>query len=530
MAGEEKRIGNRLHGRYEILSIIQKGGMGTVFLGRHLELDKDVAIKIFHPHLAEKKEMVARFINEAKGIAKLHHRNIVSVFDIGSDSEGVPYFVMEYLKGESLRDRLKKVDPFSVKMATDIMIQILSGLRVAHAKSIIHRDLKPGNIFLSREEDGSEVVKILDFGVAKFREIDPDRQGEITTDGSLLGTPSYMSPEQATGKKNMVDPRSDLYSCGIMLYRCLTGLNVFKGESPLETIQNILSMDPPPPSFFNDTIPKEIDAVILKAIQRDREKRYQNCESFIEALKGFYSIAGATPGEQVAKIVSGEAGFEEPDYSTPSQIRVDVDYSYPSLSHGSRTQARPSFLRTKLLAFLVISLVAAAALVAVWALFFKDRQESQTSRDTKTEVVDAGVAEEMLEEPQQEVSQPPEKTQQVEVEIVGLVPGALVLVDGKAVEGNPFKLDRSDTPVSITVTYQGETVLEKPFIPAANDLIYVDIPEKKQGAKGKGKKKTKEVGPDEKTQKPPEEGTEKKPKEGEEKTGTKIFKDFGDEE
>ena len=529
MAGEEKRIGTRLHGRYEILSIIQKGGMGTVFLGRHLELDKDVAIKIFHPHLAEKKEMVARFVNEARGIAKLHHRNIVSVFDIGSDSDGVPYFVMEYLKGESLRDRLKKVDPFSVKTATDIMIQILSGLRVAHSRSIIHRDLKPGNIFLSREEDGSEVVKILDFGVAKFREIDPDRQGEITTDGSLLGTPSYMSPEQATGKKNMVDPRSDLYSCGIMLYRCLTGLNVFKGESPLETIQNILTLDPPPPSFFNDTIPKEIDAVVLKAIQRDRDKRFQNCESFIEALKSFYSLAGTTPGELVAKIVSGEAGFDEPDFSTPSQIRVDVDYSLPSLSHGSRTQARPSFLRTRLLAFLVISLVAAAVLVAVWSIFFRNRQESTTSRDKKADVADAGVAEENLAVPEKDVVQPPEKPEHVKVEVVGLVPGALVLVDGKEVEGNPFKLDKSETPVSITVTYEGETVLAKSFVPTADDLIYVDIPEKKQGTKGKWKKKPKETGTEEKTDKP-EEGSEKKPKEGEEKTGTKIFKDFGDEE
>lgn len=121
--------------------------MGTVYLGRHLELGKEVAIKLFHPHLVGKEEMLTRFINEARGVARLQHRNIVNVFDIGTDEEGIPFFVMEYLTGESLRDRLRRVDSLSIKAATDIMIQVLSGLHVAHSRGIIHRDLKPGNVF-----------------------------------------------------------------------------------------------------------------------------------------------------------------------------------------------------------------------------------------------------------------------------------------------------------------------------------------------------------------------------------------------
>jgi serine/threonine-protein kinase len=526
MAGEEKRIGSRLHGRYEILSIIQKGGMGTVFLGRHLELDKDVAIKLFHPHLTEKKEMVARFVNEARGVAKLHHRNIVSVFDIGADDEGIPFFVMEYLKGESLRERLKKVEALSVKASTDIMIQILSGLRVAHKKNIVHRDLKPGNIFLSREEDGSEVVKILDFGVAKFREMDPEKQGEITTDGSILGTPSYMSPEQATGKKNVVDPRSDLYSCGIMLYRCLTGLNVFKGDSPLETIQNIVSLEPPPPSFFNDTIPKEIDAVVLKAIQRDRDLRFQDCETFMEALKKFYSLAGTTPGELVAKIVSGEHGSEESgDHSAVSHIYIDVDHSAPGISHGSRTQARPFSRNKGLWAFLAVLLVVAAGLAAGWALFLKDRNETSGTDHPVGMAGDAGVEADVA-APEEEAGPPPEEKEMVEFEIVGLVNGASVLVNGEVVKNNPFKIEKSETAVTVAVTYEGEKVLEQLLAPNRNEMIYVDIPEKDLAAKDKGKsgkKKKQKEKTDEAEEKP-----EKKPKEkeDEEKTPTKIFKDF----
>lgn len=534
---EEKRLGSKLLGRYEILSYIQKGGMGTVFLGRHLELEKTVAIKIFHRHLTEEKELVARFINEARGIAKLQHRNIVNVFDIGSDDEGIPFFVMEYLTGESLRDRLSRIEVLSIKAVTDIMIQILSGLQVAHSRGIIHRDLKPGNIFLSIEEDGSEVVKILDFGVAKFRDIDPEKKTEITTDGSILGTPSYMSPEQASGKKGTIDHRSDIYSCGVMLFRCLTGINVFKGDSLIETVQNILYTKHDPPSFFNESLPSEVDGVVLKAIEVNREKRFKDCRDFIEALKTFYPLSGTSPGELVAKIVSDEMpsvdiSLDKMDQSTVVEVPASGDYTASTSSRTARAKAKAISKPRRLLAFLAISLVAAAGLIAGWYFFIKDRQEVQPATEKKAHIEDRRGPEKKIETVEHDPEPPPVKKDLVEIEVVGLMPGALVNVNGNKVEGNPFKLERSETPVAVSISYKGEIILEKSLAPLENEQIHVDIPQKKKISKTVTKPirkgKVKKGGAKKKTKEPSAAPEKKAAAEEEWKAPKKIIKDFPD--
>ena len=523
MGLEEKRVGAKLLNRYEIVSFIQKGGMGTVYLGRHLELDKKVAIKIFHPHLTENKEMVTRFLNEARGVAKLQHRNIVNVFDIGADDEGIPFFVMEFLNGESLRDRLRKVDHLELAHATDIMVQVLAGLGVAHSKGIIHRDLKPGNIFLAKEEDGSEVVKILDFGVAKFREADPEKQADITTDGSLLGTPSYMSPEQATGKKNVVDHRSDLYSCGLILYRCLTGINIFKGDTPLETIQNILNLDPPPPSFFNTTLPPEVDVVVLKAIKRNPEERFQNCESFILELKKFYPLAGTSPGEIVEKILSkGSKTGELTPISLP-QFKQEREITIPTFSHATKKVLKEKKEeKKKPIAVILILLILFSAATA-WFLWSKFHKKSQVETPTKKK--EAIQVSSQINEIENKQKQDKET---IEIEISGLKEGAEIFVDNKKIEKNPFQIEKSSTPVSLTVVHSGKTILQKSVVPTENMVLAVETPIEEKIIKPDIKKKKKKMGGEEKPSSQTQ-GEKKQPEqEGGQKT-RKIFKDLGPE-
>jgi serine/threonine protein kinase len=472
MTDAEKRIGTVLVNKYKIRAFIQKGGMGTVFLATHLDLGKNVAIKIFHPYLAESKELSSRFLNEARGTARLNHRNIVDIIDLGTDEANIPFFVMEYLSGETLKDLLRRRSQgLSVKESADIMIQALTGLHVAHSRGIIHRDLKPGNIFIAKEADGSEVVKVLDFGVAKFRELDRGALAELTTEGSLLGTPSYMSPEQARGKKNEIDSRSDLYSSGLIIYRCLTGLNPFKGETQLETIQNIITLAPPRPSFMVEGIPKEVDDIVMKAIDKDKDARFQDCRSFIEAIKTFYAVAGSAPSEAVAKIVSGEVDLRtpvSPHDETVSQGAIAVPSA--DMQHVPGSLEKKSSIFKIMTVLLIILLILVVAGTAAWNIYFgKGKGGDDGGAGSKI----AGQTENLA---ATGPSVPPEN-ELVSVRLTGLPEGAAVLVDGLPRSDVPLKLEKSGEPVILSVTRDGKEVWRTSFAPLQDDTIAVEAAE-----------------------------------------------------
>jgi serine/threonine protein kinase len=326
----DEMVGKILGDRYRLEKVVATGGMGTVYKATHIALKRQVAVKIMIPQLVMYKDQITRFLNEALGVASISHRNIVAIIDVGKTEDDLPYFVMEYLKGESLRTRMKLKTRIAVSEAAGIMTQALTGLSVLHHRKIVHRDMKPSNIFIVREEDGTDLVKLLDFGVSKFHILEGDKLTEFTTTGTILGTPSYMSPEQARGWKKEIDHRSDIYSCGVVLYRAVTGINPFKGENYNEAIGNILMTQAPSPSFFEKDVPVELDDVILKAMERDKARRFQTCEEFIAALEPFLKLsAPKRKPAPAARPASPSDAPVESDTSIPMKAALEAGDDRP---------------------------------------------------------------------------------------------------------------------------------------------------------------------------------------------------------
>lgn len=264
-------IGRLMDGRYQVRSRIARGGMATVYLATDLRLERRVAIKVMHGHLADDNQYKARFIQEARSAARLAHPNVVNVYDQGQD-EDTAYLVMEYLPGITLRDLLNEHQVLTTEQAMDIMEAILSGLAAAHRNGIVHRDLKPENVLLA--DDGR--IKISDFGLARAA------TSHTATGNALLGTIAYLSPELVT--RGIADARSDIYAVGIMLYEMLAGEQPFKGEQPFQIAQQHANDTVPTPSSKNSRIPAELDELVLWATARDPEQRPRDARAMLEQL------------------------------------------------------------------------------------------------------------------------------------------------------------------------------------------------------------------------------------------------------
>jgi serine/threonine protein kinase len=276
-------IGSILDGKYQIESLIGTGGMGSVYAGTHIALGKRVAIKILHPWLAGDARSCQRFLQEAKAIGTLSHPNVVAVDASARDRDRI-YIAMEYLEGEPLSDRIKRLGKLPAEDAVDVVLAAASGLGHAHAAGVLHRDVKPSNIMLCSGTAGDTVVKVVDFGIAKINQ--PDAQN-LTSTNSAIGTPYYMSPEQ--GAHIELDARADVYSLGCVLFECVSGTVPFDGESPLAIM--LAHMHSEPRDLPND-VPQWLKAVIAKAMNPNRDDRYQSMSEFIEALQ---SRAAAPP-------------------------------------------------------------------------------------------------------------------------------------------------------------------------------------------------------------------------------------------
>lgn len=262
--------------RYQIVSPLGRGSTGTIYKAMHLFLHRFVAVKILHPQLLNEPDSIARFKREAQAVSSLSHPNVIAIYDFGITTQGLPYLVMDYSDGISLAEQIKQHGPMSPREALPIFVQACDALAHAHSRGVIHRDVKPGNMMLIPNEDGTFALRIVDFGIAKLPQSGAAMQ--ITQNGDVLGSPLYMSPEQCMGAP--LDSRTDIFSLGCVMYMALAGVEPFLGDNVLDTmykrtVENAKSILHVRPEI---EMPQALDVIVMKALARDLNQRYQTME------------------------------------------------------------------------------------------------------------------------------------------------------------------------------------------------------------------------------------------------------------
>ncbi|MFN7150400.1 MAG: Stk1 family PASTA domain-containing Ser/Thr kinase [Microthrixaceae bacterium] len=350
MADQDPRV---LNDRYEIHRRLARGGMAQVYLARDRSLDRPVAVKELVPEFAADPSFVERFRREAQAAANLSHPNVVGVYDWGAQ-DGTYFIVMEYVDGPSLSRVLRSDGPFHPNRAAEIASEVAAGLGFAHSRGVVHRDVKPGNVLLTR----SGQAKVTDFGIARALS-SPDE--DLTQAGSVMGTATYFSPEQAQGLA--VDPRSDLYSLGVVLYELVTGRPPFNGDTPLAIAYKHVQDQPAPPSTLMSGLPEALEAIIMKLLSKRPDDRYASAEDLRADLNRF--LAGeptVAERELVAAGVAAGALADEP--ATTVQAASTVGAAVPAEPYEDEPEEKKS--RTWLFIALLVAMLALLAGALFW--------------------------------------------------------------------------------------------------------------------------------------------------------------------
>jgi serine/threonine-protein kinase len=361
--------GDLLAGRYRIERVLGCGGMGIVVSAFHEILQQRVAVKFLAP-LAKDTVAAARFINEARAAATLHNEHALRVMDVGALDNGVPYMVLEFLDGTDLSERLDR-GRVPHREAVDYLLQALEAIAEAHARGLIHRDLKPSNLFLAKRPDGSRLVKVLDFGISKQIGGTPGMPRDLTGEGTLLGTPAYMSPEQIRNAKG-ADARSDIWSIGVVLYELLTGVKPFGGEVSTEILAKILETTPTPVRSIVPEVPAELDELIARCLSRRPEDRFSDVAALARALAPHGSERAAISLASIEGVlgIDGRAAdktMASRSLDDPSQAPVSSAATQdPRVSLGRGKAARSLFTPARLgVVALLLALVATLAWAAL---------------------------------------------------------------------------------------------------------------------------------------------------------------------
>lgn len=325
-------------GKYRLTRLLGRGGMGSVWEGVHATLGNRVACKFIEPEFVQSEDAVIRFENEARAAASLKSKHVVDVYDHGVMPDGRPYIVMEFLEGEPLDARIEKQGAMTLPQTATIVLQVSRALSRAHRNGIVHRDLKPENVFLVwDDEDRTDVAKVVDFGIAKFTDTEASGISSATKTGSILGTPYYMSPEQARGLKNL-DARSDNWSLGVITYEALTGMRPFDGEAVGDLLVRICTTDPVPPSDLNPNLPPALDEWMKRALHRDPDQRFQDVSEMAEALLTVSGLPGrGTLGSAIGPPddISRASATFVPHGRTTTQNQGSTKTSSGALTHAN---------------------------------------------------------------------------------------------------------------------------------------------------------------------------------------------------
>jgi serine/threonine-protein kinase len=452
-------------GSYRILSKLGEGGMGVVYLAEHPLIGRKAAVKVLLPQFSMDTEVVARFFNEARATNLIKHPSIVDVFDFGHLPDGAAFIVMEFLEGESLANRLGREPRPPLALAREIIRQLTAALGAAHRKGIVHRDLKPDNIYLVPAPDSPSglIVKVLDFGIAKL--LDEDRGARLKTNtNALIGTPSYMSPEQCRGAGH-TDQRTDIYSCGCILFEMACGRVPFLGEGLGDIIVQHIGDAPPMPRSLAPELPARVEAVILRALAKKVDDRYQTIGEFSVDLESAFGAASesaslpdlaiapspsAGPSRHMAKTTLGRAASE-------------------SIMQPARVSRRG------------VTVVSAAAILAVaGAVWFARRVPGETQPVTSTlrPTASGNPVHEPAKPPSTEV--PPAATPRVEVRLESIPLGALVRRKGAsgAIGKTPLSLPfgKEQTPIEVELALDGWKSETRTVEPSrSGDAVVVEL-------------------------------------------------------
>jgi serine/threonine protein kinase len=373
-AAQPDMIGKTIAGRYRIISKLGEGGMGAVYRGEQTSLKRAVAIKLLRPELSGNQMILRRFNAEAEAVAKLSHPNTVIVYDFGQDTDGSLFIAMEFIEGKSLRTAIGREGPFPPARAIAIALQVAASLTDAHAHSIVHRDLKPDNVMLQERGRQKDIVRVLDFGIAKLRDDNRATQQAMTQAGDMLGTPQYMAPEQIKGES--IDGRTDVYALGCMIYEMVTARLPYEAPTIMAMLSKHLMETPVPPSQRRPdlAIPPAIDQLVLGAMAKDPRDRPPTMEVFSEMLAGILQqlpqdpnrSSGLSPIVNVQNIVTPPAHsmYQAPTPAPPAMTPAPYSAPPQPLPVAHAPPQRSS--RAPLYAILAV-LVLGGIGVGVWA-------------------------------------------------------------------------------------------------------------------------------------------------------------------
>ncbi|MCP4675166.1 MAG: serine/threonine protein kinase [Deltaproteobacteria bacterium] len=491
--------GQTIDGRYRIIRLLGEGGMGSVYLGEHVVIGKKAAVKFLHAEYVGEEDVVKRFYREAQAAASIGHKNIIDVLDVGVSQAGEPYMVMEYLEGESLSSLLDRTGPIDLAAACGILESALQALSAVHDKGIIHRDLKPDNIFLVCLPGEPPKVKLIDFGISKFTK--GTEESQLTQTGSLLGTPSYMSPEQARSLPD-IDFRTDLYSMGVILYQMLTGEMPFVGNHYNDLLIKLLTDPPRPPGVVYADFPKEAESLVMKTLEKDPADRHGSADEMLEAIKTLSSydrredrLTHYASGVAKKSFAGGDLG-EKVGSGDNSNVASDVlagmsRKSTPNNWVGTDAVARG---RRGLYLGIVGAIVVVGIAVATLLYFFLEPD----LRGNTAAVSSARDRREMTRQTAAN-SEPDTKEEGIQLEITGIPTGGKIYYDKALVPMNPFRVKAQKTLTQIKVTAAGFEDFITAIVPDRNQVVEVNLESKEKGSAGldapNGKKQEKKRNP-----------------------------------